>query len=184
MKNIAVLGTTGKLGSFLITLPNTVSLKWRFEDSQEKLNKWFEDHPDINTIWHVARTCRKKGIRRDHLTFRSELNGIIKLMTSKAKHCRFVYASSKVVYGIAGNRCCVEKCNHNYQPLNVEQVAEYFKDDKKGIYNCPTWQDYKSITTTNLDDQTKIYALTKLVQEKIIESNFTNYKILRIWDIV
>jgi nucleoside-diphosphate-sugar epimerase len=183
MKNIAILGATGKLGSFLSKLSNTVPLDWRFEDSQSKLNHWFDNHPDVDTIWHVARTCRDKGIRRDSSTFTTELNGLCKLVLSKAKLCRLVYASSKVVYGIAGNKCCVEKCNHNYEPLAVEQVAEYFYDNDKGVYNCPGWQNYNDVTITNLDAETKIYALTKLAHEKIIEHNFLNYKILRIWDI-
>lgn len=175
MPNIAVIGATGKLGSHLLTKANTVSLPWRFEDSQQELNDWFTKNPTIDTVWHVARTCRNIQPRRDHLTFMSEYDGMNKLMSSKASECRFIYASSKIVYGLAGT--------DGYQQLPLEDIAEQFNDDKIGIFNCPDYMKYNEIKLTDLANDTNTYALTKLASEYLIQKHCKNHKILRIWDL-
>jgi nucleoside-diphosphate-sugar epimerase len=183
MKNICVIGATGKLGKYLMTLPNTIACPIRFEQA-DQYHDWFEKNSSIDTVWHVARSCRKTGIRRDFQTLFLEYNAMNKLMKTRAKKCRFVYASSKIVYGIDRFRCCQYSCSHNYTPLNVKEVSKYFLDALTGTYNCPDWQKNLKISTDTLDIQGVTYAYTKLFNEKIIQSHCKNFKILRIWDIV
>jgi|TARA_B100001094_G_C18094969_1_gene752523 nucleoside-diphosphate-sugar epimerase len=177
MKKIAVIGATGKLGKELMKHPHTVSVPWMFENQQETISKWFEDHPEIDTVWHVARTCRKVGKRRDHETFVTELTGMINLLQTRARECRFVYASSKILYGFGG-------LSHNKEEiLPVDKVAKHFMDDKVGVFNCPEWQDTRRINVSDLDNERTIYANTKLANETMIMRWCTNFKIIRIWDI-
>lgn len=175
MNNIAVIGSTGKLGSFLLQKSNTVAMPWRFDDSQNALDSWFEENPTIDTVWHVARACRETQPRRDHLTFTSEYQGMDKLMSSKASKCRFVYASSKIVYGLAGT--------DGYQQLPLEHIAEQFDDARQGIFNCPEYMKYTDINLTGLANDTNTYALTKLACEYLLQKKCKDHKILRIWDI-
>jgi len=56
MKNICVIGSIGKLGSELMKHPNTVACPWMFENDTSVIDNWFRDHPQIDTVWHVART--------------------------------------------------------------------------------------------------------------------------------
>jgi len=175
--NIAVIGYNGQLGSELMKHPNTVAVQWTFENDQQVIAKWFDDNPAVDTVWHVARTCRKKGTRRDHDTFLTEQKGMLDLMQTRARHCRFVYASSKIVYGLGG------VSDDPDEVLPVEQVAQQFHDNKVGIYNCPEWQTTTQISVTELDTDKAIYACTKLANEQIIQKCCPNFKIIRIWDI-
>jgi len=184
MKNICVIGSIGKLGSELMKHPNTVACPWMFENDTSVIDNWFRDHPQIDTVWHVARTCRKVGTRRDHETFLLEHNGMLNLLNTKARNCRIVYASSKIVYGIYGFNCCLGNCEHDYNIMNVEEVAKHFHDNKIGTYNCPEWQDTRQLNIRELDNQRTIYANTKLANESLIRKYCPNFKIVRIWDIV
>jgi len=183
MNNVAVIGHDGKLGSQLMKYPGTVAVPWMFENDQQVIAKWFDENPDIDTVWHVARTCRKKGARRDHQTFLNEQIGMNNLLSTRARNCRFIYASSKIVYGISGYNCCPTECNHDYNIMTVEQVAEYFLDQQKGVFNCPNWQPTINIDISRLDHQRTIYALTKLGNEQLVQKYCSNFKIIRIWDI-
>ena len=183
MKNICVIGADGVLGRELMKHDNTVAMPWMFENDHNIIDEWLEDRPEIDTIWHVARSCRKKGVRRDHDTFLAEHNGMLNLMKSKARHCRFVYASSKIVYGIDGFNCCATECSHEYEPLSVDKVAEYFYDAQVGTFNCPDWQTTSHLDLSSLNNQRTIYALTKLSNEQMIRKYCGNHKIIRIWDI-
>ena len=178
MKKIAVIGHQGKLGTELMKHPDAISVPWMFENQQDVIEKWFDEHPAIDTVWHVARTCRKVGKRRDHETFITEVNGMMNLLNTRAKHCRFVYASSKIVYGLGGTSPNPDEV------LPVDQVAEQFMDDKVGTFNCPEWQNTRQINISELDNQRTIYASTKLVNETLIKRNCSNFKIIRIWDIL
>jgi nucleoside-diphosphate-sugar epimerase len=129
-------------------------------------------------VWHVARTCRKTGTRRDHETFLAEQKGMFDLLQTRARHCRFVYASSKIVYGLGG------VSDDKDEVLPVEKVAEHFYDDRVGIHNCPEWQPTRNVDISRLDHQRTIYALTKLGNEQLVQKYCSNFKIIRIWDIV
>jgi nucleoside-diphosphate-sugar epimerase len=177
MKNIAVIGHDGKLGSELMKQPNTIAVPWMFENDHQVIAKWFNDNPAVDTVWHVARTCRKQGTRRDHETFLTEQKGMLDLMQTRAKHCRFVYASSKIVYGLGG------VSDNKDEVLPVQKVAEHFYDDKVGIHNCPEWQTTRQLNINELDTKRTIYACTKLSNEQIIQKHCSNFKIIRIWDI-
>ena len=183
MKNIAVIGAEGKLGTELMKQPNTVPVPWMFENDFQIVNDWFDQNKQVDTVWHVARSCRRVGNRRDHQTYLAEQNGMVNLMRTRARKCRFVYASSKIVYGIDGFRCCKNKCYHDYKIETVQEVAKYFTDKLVGTFNCPSWQTTDKIDIIDLDPQRVIYACTKLSNEAMIKKNCPNHKILRIWDI-
>jgi len=57
-------------------------------------------------------------------------------------------------------------------------------DDKVGTFNCPEWQETTQINITVLDNQRTIYASTKLANEDLVRRYCSNFKILRIWDIL
>ena len=178
MSNICLIGATGKLGKRLSLHDRTIDCSWMFENDAEVIHNWFADNPQVDTVWHVARTCRKDGIRRDHDTFLTEHNGMINLLKTNARHCRFVYASSKIVYGLGG------LSKNKEEILPVDKVAESFYDNQVGTFNCPAWQDTRNIDITKLDNQRSIYALTKLANEQLIRKSCPNHKIVRIWDIL
>ena len=178
MKNICVIGALGRLGKALMKMPNTIACPWMFENDSSVILDWFNDNPQVNTVWHVARSCRTVGIRRDQETFLSEQKGMMNLLRSRAKDCRFVYASSKIVYGLGG------VSDNPDEVLSADDVAKHFTDNLIGTFNCPVWQPTDKINITNLDTQRTIYACTKLSNEQMIRQNCPNHKIIRIWDIL
>ena len=170
---IAVIGATGSLGKALMKYPGTVACPIRFEQA-DKYYEWFELNKDIDTIWHVARACKKEGVRRDFDTFMLEQRAMQKLLTTRARDCRFIFASTKVVYGIT---------TEEVTPLSADTIATDFLDDVKGTINCPIWKRIKDIDIKQLGTEHLIYALTKLVCERYIREHCQNHKIIRIWDI-
>jgi len=170
---VAVIGATGKLGKSLMQFPNTVACPVRFENAVD-YKDWFEAHKDVDTVWHVARACRKAGVRRDFTTFMLEQNAMKKLLDTRAKDCRFVYASTKVVYGITSDEIT---------PLSADIIGENFIKDNTGIVNFPEWKNKNEINTGNLGNEHLIYAMTKLVCEQYVQERCSNHKIIRIWDI-
>ena len=173
MTKICVIGATGKLGQQLLQYPNTVSCPIRFENSK-KYQQWFDTHPEIDTVWHVARACRKISPRRDWHTLKLETTAMKNLLQTRAKDCRFVYASTKVVYGIT----------NEITPLPKQNVAEAFVDNKTGVFNWPEWKTNSVVSLNGLSAQHTTYAITKLICERYISKTCSNYKILRIWDII
>ena len=171
---VAIIGATGKLGRELMKHPNTIACPVRFEEA-DKYKDWFEGNKDVDTVWHVARACRKTGVRRDVNTFMLEQNAMLKLLATRAKDCRFVYASTKVVYGITGNETT---------PLSAATTTESFTDNKTGTVNFPEWKGNKEVNTSNIGNGHLIYAMTKLACEQYIRLKCSNYKIIRIWDII
>ena len=173
MDNIAVIGATGLLGKHMMKCKGTVSCDVRFEES-EKFSSWFKDHPDVDTIWYVARACRKSGVRRDFSTFMLEKKAMLNLMSSVANKCRIVYASTKVVYGLTDNDIAETSCDY---------VVKQFNQTANGTFNCPIDKLHSSLWLDGLGKEHKIYALTKLMCESYIKKYTNNFMILRIWDI-
>ena len=171
--NICVIGATGKLGRALMQMPNTVVCPVRFEHHTE-YDEWFDSHPRIATVWHVARACRRSGIRRDYKTFTLEKNAMQSLLKTRAKDCRFVFASTKTVYGITSETT----------PLSANTIATNFVEPGTGIWNCPEWKSNTDVNLSRLGTEHKVYAITKLVCEKLVMKRCKDYKILRIWDIL
>ena len=161
------------MGTKLMQFPNTMACPVRFENAVY-YKDWFEENKDVDTVWHVARACRKTGVRRDFSTFMLEQNAMKKLLDTRAKDCRFVYASTKVVYGITSNEIT---------PMSAAVTAEDFTDSKIGTVNFPDWKGNREINTGNLGHGHLIYAMTKLVCEQYIQEKCSNHKIIRIWDI-
>jgi len=171
---VAIIGATGKLGRELMKHPNTIACPLRFEEA-DKYKSWFEENTEVDTVWHVARACRNHGVRRDHKTFLLEHTAMNKLLESRARACRFVYASTKVVYGHTSDEST---------PLSANTVASYFLDDLTGFTNCPEWKSDDQVNIDNLKNEHLIYAMTKLACERLILDKCSNYKIVRIWDIL
>lgn len=171
---IAVIGATGKLGQALMKYPNTIECPIRFEEA-DKFDQWFKDNTEVDTVWHVARACRALSPRRDFNTFMLEQLAMQKLLMTRAKHCRFVFASTKVVYGITSNEVT---------PLSANTIAKTFLEDGKGIFNCPSWKEQNTVDLTNLGNEHLVYAMTKLACERYISSECKDYKIIRIWDLL
>lgn len=171
---IAVIGATGKLGKSLMSYADTMVCPIRF-DQPNLFKEWFDQNESVDTVWHVARACRPSGVRRDFDTFKLEQNAMSKLLNTRAKDCNFVYASTKVVYGITAEEVT---------PLPSHHVAEYFVNSGPGIVNCPNWKENSEVNTNRLGKEHLIYAMTKLACEKLIIRKCKNYKIIRIWDII
>lgn len=171
---IAVIGATGKLGRALMQFPDTIACPIRFEEA-DKYKRWFEENTEVDTVWHVARACRNHGVRRDHKTFLLEHTAMDKLLKSRAHACRFVYASTKVVYGHTSDEST---------PLSANTIASCFLDNLTGFVNFPEWKSDKQVNIDNLKSEHLIYAMTKLACERLISDKCLNHKIVRIWDIL
>tara|TARA_A100001011_G_C14129983_1_gene765012 strand:+ start:427 stop:945 length:519 start_codon:yes stop_codon:yes gene_type:complete len=170
---ICVIGASGKLGNKLMNFPNTIACPVRFENAVD-YGTWFDSHPEVDTIWHVARACRKLGIRRDYNTYRLEKTAMQKLMQTRARFCRFVYASTKTVYGVTTEKT----------PLSAETTANEFTDKAQGIVNFPIWKTNDKPNIAGLGSQHRIYAITKLVCERLVMKHCNDFKIIRLWDII
>lgn len=173
MNKIAVIGATGLLGRAMMKRKNTVACAVRFEQS-ENFKSWFANHPEVDTVWYVARACRKNGIRRDFKTFMLEKKAIMNLLASDARLCKIVFASTKVVYGLTDN---------DVAPMTCDQIIEQFEDAGNGTYNCPNWKKNSKISLNALGNEHKIYALTKMMCESYLKRYSDDVRILRIWDI-
>jgi len=165
LNNTLLVGASGFLGSHLRNLGATAS-PCRFEDSVEW---WQTAHPKVDTVWLVARCCRKQEPRRDIDTMQREVAGIATICQA-FPHAHIVYASTKSVYGYYGN--------DDYAPLSREQIGQYFlnaTDFLNDTVNLPLDKQDKQIIPTDY------YAQTKLVCEAIIRKQA--HTIFRIWDI-
>lgn len=171
---IAIIGASSKLGEALMKFPNTVECPIRFEEA-DKFADWFEDNKTVDTVWYVARACRKNAPRRDFDTFMLEQYAMQKLLMTRAKNCRLVYASTKVVYGITSNEVT---------PMSASTISEAFLDSTNGVVNCPSWKTHTETNISSLEHEHIVYAMTKLACEQFIQANCNNYKIIRIWDIL
>lgn len=171
---IAVIGATGLLGRAMMKAQNTIACPIRFE-SHDKFGDWFDQNPMVDTVWHVARACRKNGVRRDRSTFLLETNAMRSLLKTRAKDCRFVYASTKVVYGIT---------HEDVDKVTANQCINEFSNPDNGVVNLPLDRKEHTISLNNLGKEHKIYALTKLICEGMVRKYCSKFKILRIWDII
>ena len=67
-----LIGATGKLGTHLAKTYNPRIAHTRFEDPAI----FWNHYQDIDTVWLVARACRKTAPRRDRETKRTEIQGV------------------------------------------------------------------------------------------------------------
>jgi hypothetical protein len=176
MNSIAVLGSTSSIGKEVIKYPNTFHCPLRFEDSQEQYDKWFSANPQIDTLVHLARACKKDKIRdeqRDLSTFLLEISSIQKLLNSVPKSVKIVFASTCVIYGLSGT---------NLIRYTTAQAAKEIMDNNIGVVNCPFDEPADTIVDLrSLADHHKVYVMTKLAIEQMIQNHTDNHKIVRIW---
>ena len=104
---IAVIGATGNLGRALMNLPNTISCPIRFENA-DNFKQWFEENKDVDTVWYVARACRKAGVRRSVDTFMLEQNALLLMAHSQLIKTKTstgnVFVSTPKVLATSSNR--------------------------------------------------------------------------------
>lgn len=168
MKNVLLIGATGYLGQYLAdTYKPTISTT-RFEDPK---NLW-QQYKDIDTVWLVARACRKTHPRRDSFTKQIELNGIRNIVDT-FRNCRILFTSTKCVYGLTDN---------DVRPVSAHHIGNLFMHPHQGYVNVPDTH-HNTVNLDTLGDEHRIYAETKLAGEAIVAS-IPRHSIYRIWDIV
>jgi len=162
-----LIGATGKLGTHLAKTYNPRIAHTRFEDPAI----FWNHYQDIDTVWLVARACRKTAPRRDRETKRTEIQGVRNIVDAfRDKH--ILYTSTKVVYGLTDN---------DVDPVSVHHIGNLFMHAHQGIQNVP----YKEVDTlgfSHLGEEHRIYAETKLACEAIV-ATAAKHSIYRIWDI-
>ena len=164
-----LIGATGFLGSYLAKNYDVEIATTRFEDPK---SDW-EQYKDIDTVWLVARACRKQSPRRDRQTKELEVKGIANIAQT-FKNCHIHYTSTKCVYGLTDN---------DIKTIDRSQIGFYMCNNLNGIHNLP-FSNYDKINLKPLGVEHKIYAKTKLACEQIIMTTAKNWSIWRIWDIV
>lgn len=176
MSEILLIGATGLLGKSLSNHFDCVDTKTRFEDKQG-WDRLFNEN-NFHTIFHVARSCRVNQPRRDFNTMQQELHGMINILEAGGKNCRFVYASTKVMYGLT---------NESVHPMSADDFVPYYQQAlqdnyKNKIANIPD-VDFTSLPWSNLSTHHRIYAETKQACENLVKNACKNFTIFRIWDI-
>ena len=165
--NVLLIGATGFLGQHLATLDPQIATT-RFEDP---IDHW-QQYKGIDTVWLVARACRKTSPRRDAETKRIELEGIQRIC-NVFSDCHVVYTSTKVVYGLTEGD--VRTCSR-------EHIGNLFLHKFPDVQNVPH-TDHDTVNLQPLGEEHRIYAETKLAAEDIIKRTVKSCSILRIWDI-
>ena len=166
-----LIGATGFLGQHLASTYSPEIAQHRFENSEKD---WKDSYDHVDTIWLVARCCRKLQPRRDYHTFQKEVSGISKICRA-FPHAHIVFTSTKVVYGLTDD---------HVRPVSRKALGKYFVDSqtyKNQIINVPFSSNAYDINLKNLNHDHRWYAMTKLACEQIITQQ--TYTILRIWDI-
>lgn len=164
-----LIGATGFLGSYLAKAYDCEVATTRFEDPKED---WLQ-YKDIDTVWLVARACRKESPRRDRKTKELEVKGIANIAQTFS-NCHFHYTSTKCVYGLTDN---------DVREVDRSKVGFYMCNNIHGVHNLP-FNDISKIDLSPLGTEHKVYAKTKLACEEIIRTTVKSCSIWRIWDIV
>ena len=167
LHNVLLIGATGTLGRHLANTYKPTIATTRFEDPK---SDW-RQYRDIDTVWLVARACRKIAPRRDSHTMHREISGVRNIV-DVFKHCRILYTSTKVVYGLTDN---------DVRPVSVDHIGNLFMHPHQGFMNVPD-TDHATVDLTGLGEEHTIYAKTKLACEALVASA-PRHSIYRIWDI-
>ena len=168
MNNVLLIGATGLLGSHLAKTYKPTIATTRFEDP---VVEW-QQYKNIDTVWLVARACRKQSPRRDALTKQRELHGIRNIVET-FRDCCILFTSTKCVYGLTDN---------DIRPVSVHHIGNLFMHASTGIQNVPHTA-HNTVDFSPLGVEHRIYAETKLAGEAIV-STAPKHSIYRIWDIV
>lgn len=172
MDNVLLVGATGFLGQHLKEQYNPVCSTLRFSTHWKE---WQTSYPEIETVWLVARSCRKQSPRRDWRTIAEETSGVATICTAFPK-AHIVYTSTKVVYGITDNIV---------KAITRQEIGKHFVQAKENFYNrtvdLPLGKQ-EDVNTDNLQTEHQIYAHTKLCGEHIVRKQ--PHTIFRIWDII
>ena len=162
-----LIGATGFLGQHLATLGPQIATT-RFEDP---IDEW-QQYEGIDTVWLVARACRKTSPRRDVETKRIELEGIQRIC-DMFSDCHVVFTSTKCVYGLTDN---------DIRQIHKDYVARVFCSEFHGTRDLPANLEH-TIDLSPLGEEHRIYAETKLAGEDIVRRTVRSHSIYRIWDI-
>lgn len=176
MNNTVLIGANSFLGSRIVELYNPKICNLRFEDSE---SEWinYGKNADADNVILLSRACRKTAPRRDRHTMLNEVSGISKIL-SAFPDTHFVFASTKVVYGLTDN---------SIHYTSRDSIIEQFLKSISGqlINNTVDFPEIsfneKSLNDLELEHQ--IYAHTKLCAEHLIKYCAKTYTIFRLWDI-
>ena len=168
LNNVLLIGATGFLGEYLADTYKPTVATTRFEDSKTEWKKY----TGIDTVWLTARCCRRKTPRRDSITMHREISGIRNIV-AVFKHCRILYTSTKVVYGLTDN---------DVRPVHREHIGNLFMHPHQGFINVPD-TNHVTVNLNGLSDEHMIYAKTKLACEALV-ATAPRHSIYRIWDII
>ena len=176
---IAVIGATGFLGSKVMEyFSEAIECPIRFDDANG-YKEWFDSH-DVDTVIHLARCCKKSQIipRRTEQTFLDEIQGIKNILSTKAKDCKFIYASTKIMTG---------KLIDN-KPITRLDICKIFKNwldqgTTNKIEYVPNFKEQHQFDIQAYAQHHKIYSLTKLAVEGFVQVMCKNFVIARIGDI-
>jgi len=176
---IAVIGATGFLGSKVMEyFDNAIECPIRFND-KKGYEEWFDSH-DVDTVIHLARCCKKPQVnpRRTPQTFLDEIEGIQNILSTKAKDCKFIYASTKIMTG---------KLIDN-KPITRLDICEIFKKwldqgTTNSIQYVPNCNEEHKFDIQAYTQHHKIYSLTKIAVEGFVQVMCKNFVIARIGDI-
>ena len=166
-----LIGATGYLGQHLKDAYKPVTARHRFE---HRVADWINSYEEVDTIWLVARACRKQQPRRDYITFSKEVAGVATICRA-FPNAHIVYTSTKVVYGITDNEI---------KPVSRQDIGKYFvnaNDYKNQVIDVPFGPNVQDVDITSLSEHHQWYAMTKLACEQIVRQQ--THTILRIWDI-
>ena len=166
-----LIGATGYLGQHLKDAYKPVTARHRFE---HQVTDWTNSYDQVDTVWLVARACRKQQPRRDYITFSKEVAGVATICRA-FPNAHIVYTSTKVVYGITDNEV---------KPVSRQDIGKYFvnaKDYKNQTIDVPFGPNVQDVDITSLSEHHQWYAMTKLACEQIVHQQ--SHTILRIWDI-
>jgi len=165
--NVLLIGATGHLGQHLADTYKPTIATTRFEDPA---NEW-QQYKNIDTVWLVARACRKQSPRRDALTKQRELHGIRNIVEA-FRHCRILFTSTKCVYGLTDD---------DVRPVSAYHIGNLFMQPLTGVWNVPH-TEHKTVDLSPLGTEHRIYAETKLAGEALV-ATAPKHTIYRIWDI-
>jgi nucleoside-diphosphate-sugar epimerase len=177
MNNIVLIGGSSFLGSRIVELYNPRICNLRFEDSEQNWINYGKENADADAVILLSRACRKTSPRRDRKTMLNEVSGISKILCA-FPDTHFVFASTKVVYGLTDN---------SIQYTGRDDIIAQFSKSVSGeLIN--TIADFPEImfTEQSLNDlglEHQIYAHTKLCVEHLIKYCAKTYTIFRLWDI-
>lgn len=178
MKPLILIGASGFLGSYVNETLRPRVCPLRFEDDLMNWRKYSRDNSDAGAVILLSRACKKTVPRRNQQTMLNEVSGISKILDA-FQNQHFVFASTKVVYGLTDN---------SVNPITRKTITENISKSLSGQFINTTVDlpesNFNQLSIDDLGIEHQIYAHTKLCGESLIKYCAKSYTIFRIWDII